>query len=55
MAPFCMLVLSDRRRMKKALPSLGLDPEDAPDLARHMVRFALAGLEAVRHEARKRS
>jgi AcrR family transcriptional regulator len=55
MAPFCMLVLSDRRRMKKALPSLGLEPEDAPDLARHMVRFALAGLEALRHEARKRS
>jgi AcrR family transcriptional regulator len=51
MAPFCMLVLADRRRMKRALPSLGLGPADAPDLARHMVQFALAGLEAVGRDA----
>ena len=54
MAPFCMLVLADRRRMKRALPGLGLDPDDAPDLARHMAQFALAGLEALRREARQR-
>jgi AcrR family transcriptional regulator len=54
MAPFSMLILADRRRMKKALPSLGLGPEDAPDLARHFAQFALAGLEAVGREARKR-
>jgi TetR/AcrR family transcriptional regulator, regulator of cefoperazone and chloramphenicol sensitivity len=54
MAPFCMLVLADRRRMKRALPSLGLGPADAPDMSRHMVQFALAGLEAVRREAGSR-
>lgn len=53
MAPFFTLVLADRRRMKRALPSLGLRPEDAPDLARHLAQFALAGLEAVAREARK--
>jgi hypothetical protein len=42
MALFCMLVLADRRRRKRAPPSLGLGPDDAPDLARHMVQFALA-------------
>jgi AcrR family transcriptional regulator len=54
MAPFCMLVLADRRSMKRTLPSLGLDPEDAPDLARHLVQFAVAGLEAVKREAQQR-
>jgi TetR/AcrR family transcriptional regulator, regulator of cefoperazone and chloramphenicol sensitivity len=55
MAPFCMLVLADRRRMKRALPSLGLGPDDAPDLARHMAQFALSGLEALRRQAQRRS
>jgi TetR/AcrR family transcriptional regulator, regulator of cefoperazone and chloramphenicol sensitivity len=50
MAPFCMLVLADRRRMKRALPSLGLAPEDAPDFARHLVKFALAGLESLKRK-----
>jgi AcrR family transcriptional regulator len=54
MAPFCMLVLADRHRMKRALPSLGLGTDDAPDMARHMVQFAVAGLEALKREARKR-
>jgi AcrR family transcriptional regulator len=54
MAPFCMLVLADRRRMKRALPSLGLGPDDAPTFARHLVQFALAGLETIkRREATK--
>jgi len=54
MAPFCMLVLADRRRMKRALPNLGLDPKDVPELSRHMVEFAVAGLEAVKREAQQR-
>jgi TetR/AcrR family transcriptional regulator, regulator of cefoperazone and chloramphenicol sensitivity len=53
MAPFCMLILADRRRMKRALPSLALGPGDAPDLARHLAEFALGGLEAVRRDARR--
>jgi hypothetical protein len=41
--------------MKRALPSLALAPEDAPDLARHLAQFALGGLEAVRRDARRQS
>jgi AcrR family transcriptional regulator len=54
LAPFSMLILADRRRMKRALPSLGLEPADAPELARHMVQVALAGLETVARQAKKR-
>jgi TetR/AcrR family transcriptional regulator, regulator of cefoperazone and chloramphenicol sensitivity len=53
MAPLCLLVLADRRMLKRALPSLGLGPEDAPDLARHMVQYALAGLDAIGRQARR--
>ncbi len=51
MAPFCMLVLADRGRMRRALPSLGLGPDDAPGFARHLVQFALAGLETIKGKA----
>lgn len=54
MAPFCMLILSDRRRIKRALPSVGLGADDAPEMARHLVQFAIAGLEAIGRDARKR-
>jgi AcrR family transcriptional regulator len=53
MAPICMLILADRRMLKRALPSFGLGPNDAAALARHMVQYALAGLEAVAREARR--
>src|SRR3984957_15953743 len=46
MAPICVLILGERRIMKGALPSLGLAAADAPALARHMVDYALAGLQA---------
>jgi AcrR family transcriptional regulator len=54
MAPICTLVLADRRMLKRALPSLGLDADDAPALARHMTQYAIAGLEAVARAARNR-
>jgi len=54
MAPFCMLILSDRRGLKRALPGLGLSPDDAPAWARHLVQFAVAGLEAIGRDARQR-
>jgi TetR/AcrR family transcriptional regulator, regulator of cefoperazone and chloramphenicol sensitivity len=54
MAPFFMLILGDRRRMQRALPSLGLGADDAPAMARHLVQFAIAGLEAIGRDARKR-
>jgi AcrR family transcriptional regulator len=53
MAPICMLILADRRRIGRELPGLGLASEDAPAWARHMVQYALAGLEAVGRDARK--
>jgi AcrR family transcriptional regulator len=53
MAPICMLILADRRHLARALPGLGMAPDDAPALARHLFRYALAGLEAVAREARK--
>jgi AcrR family transcriptional regulator len=53
MAPICMLVLSDRRMLKRALPSLGLTADDAPALAQHLARYAVGGLEAVARAARK--
>ncbi|MGA2409437.1 MAG: CerR family C-terminal domain-containing protein [Candidatus Binataceae bacterium] len=52
MAPICILILGDRRIMKRALPSLGLTAEDAPALARHMVDYALAGLQAAARKAK---
>jgi TetR/AcrR family transcriptional regulator, regulator of cefoperazone and chloramphenicol sensitivity len=53
MAPICILIIGDRRMMKRAFPSFGLGEADAPALAQHMVDFALAGLEAVARKARK--
>jgi AcrR family transcriptional regulator len=53
MAPCFLLLLFDRRTLKRAFPSLGLGPEDADALARHLVRFALAGLSAVASDVRK--
>jgi AcrR family transcriptional regulator len=55
MAPICILIIGDRRMMKRAFPSFGLEAEDAPALARHMADYALAGLEATAREARKRN
>jgi TetR/AcrR family transcriptional regulator, regulator of cefoperazone and chloramphenicol sensitivity len=52
MAPICILILGDRRIMKRALPSLGLTAEDAPALARHMADYAMAGLRASAQKAR---
>src|SRR5271170_2398183 len=52
MAPICILILGDRRIMKRALPALGLTADDAPTLARHMVDYALAGLKAAARKAK---
>jgi TetR/AcrR family transcriptional regulator, regulator of cefoperazone and chloramphenicol sensitivity len=52
MAPICILILGDRRIMKRALPSLGLTAEDAPALARHMTDYAMAGLRSSARKAR---
>ncbi len=45
-APLLMLVVADRRTLKRVLPALGLSRADAPALARHMFTYALAGIAA---------
>jgi AcrR family transcriptional regulator len=50
-APCFMLLLFDRRTLRRAFPHLGLAAADADALTRHLVQFALAGLTAVAREA----
>jgi AcrR family transcriptional regulator len=51
-APLLMLVVADRRTLKRALPALGLSRGDAPALARHMVAVAMAGIAAAARSQR---
>jgi TetR/AcrR family transcriptional regulator, regulator of cefoperazone and chloramphenicol sensitivity len=53
LAPCFMLLISDRRMLKRAFPPFSFAAEDAPALVHHMVQFALAGLSAVAAEVRK--
>ncbi len=46
MAPLLMLVVADRRTLKRVLPALALSRADAPDLAHHMFTYAMAGIAA---------
>src|SRR5271154_4429381 len=55
MAPICLLILGDRRMIKRGFPNFGLGAEDAPALAHHMVDYALAGLEATARDAREKN
>ena len=47
MAPCALLLLFNRRKLKRMLPSLDLSARSAPQLTRHLVDFALAGLAAI--------
>ncbi len=47
MAPCALLLLVNRRKLKRILPSLNLDADAAPQLTRQLVDFALAGLGAI--------
>jgi TetR/AcrR family transcriptional regulator, regulator of cefoperazone and chloramphenicol sensitivity len=47
MAPCALLLLFNRRKLKRMLPSLDLSARSAPQLTRHLVDFALAGLGAI--------
>jgi AcrR family transcriptional regulator len=53
MGPCFMLLIGDRRSLKRAFPNLGLASKDATAVVHHMVQFALAGLSAVASDARK--
>jgi TetR/AcrR family transcriptional regulator, regulator of cefoperazone and chloramphenicol sensitivity len=46
-APCALLLLVNRRKLKGMLPSLNLSADSAPQLTRHLVDFALAGLKAI--------
>ncbi len=47
MAPCALLLLVNRRKLKRMLPSLDVRAQSAPQLTRHLVDFALAGLAAI--------
>jgi TetR/AcrR family transcriptional regulator, regulator of cefoperazone and chloramphenicol sensitivity len=53
MAPMLMLFIADRTMLKRMFPSFGFGPHDAKPLARHILRFALAGLAAAARDARE--
>ncbi len=55
LAPCAMLLIADRKTLRRALPTLDLRREDAAALARHLLHYALAGLAAVAREARRES
>jgi AcrR family transcriptional regulator len=52
-APCFMLLVGDRRTLKRAFPNFGFASRDAAAVVSHMLRFALAGLAAVASDARK--
>jgi TetR/AcrR family transcriptional regulator, regulator of cefoperazone and chloramphenicol sensitivity len=47
LAPCALLLLVDRRKLKRILPSLDLGTDTASQLTRHLVDFALAGLGTI--------
>jgi TetR/AcrR family transcriptional regulator, regulator of cefoperazone and chloramphenicol sensitivity len=53
MAPCALLLLVNRRKLKRMLPSLILDSDSAPQLTRHLVDFALAGMDAISSPPRR--
>jgi AcrR family transcriptional regulator len=46
-APCALLLLANRGKLKRMLPSLHLEADAAPLLTRHLVDFALAGLREI--------
>jgi AcrR family transcriptional regulator len=46
-APCLMLLLVNRRKLKQVFPRMKIDLESAPQITRHLVDFALAGLTAM--------
>jgi AcrR family transcriptional regulator len=52
-APCIMLLVLDRRTLRRLAPSIRLTADDTDALVDHLVRFALAGLSAMTADARK--
>jgi hypothetical protein len=47
MAPCAILLLVNRRKLRRLFPQMSLGAESAPEITRHLVEFALAGLDAI--------
>ena len=47
LAPCLMLLLVNRRKLKRVFPQMRVDAESAPQITRHLVEFAMAGLAAI--------
>ena len=47
MAPCALLLLVNRRKLQRLLPQLNISVHAAPQITRHLVDFALAGLRAI--------
>jgi AcrR family transcriptional regulator len=47
MAPCALLLLVNRRKLRRLMPQLHIGAPSAPELTRHLVDFALAGLGAI--------
>ncbi len=54
-APCGVLLVADRRMLKRAFPDLYLKRENAEALARHLLDYAVAGLAAIGRAARAES
>ncbi len=53
MGTWAWLLIGDRRILGQAFPDVGFTPDDAPNLTRHIVQFALAGLAAIAEDAKR--
>lgn len=52
-APCSVLLVADRRMLRRAFPQLYLGRDHAAALARHLIDYALAGLATIGREARE--
>jgi AcrR family transcriptional regulator len=52
LSPCFMLLVADRRTVKRAFPRLAIGSDNADELVAHFVRFALAGIKAAAVAAR---
>lgn len=53
LSPCFMLLVADRRIVKRAFPSLAIGSDNAEELVEHFVRFAVAGIAAAADAARQ--
>jgi TetR/AcrR family transcriptional regulator, regulator of cefoperazone and chloramphenicol sensitivity len=51
MAPCAVMLLIDRRKLRRVFPELKLDPDNAALVTRQLVRFAMAGIAALARQS----